>query len=381
MVLSAWVAIYKKTKNMKDNKNYKALNLLERIDNNFRFVDSSKRLSESKSGIKKVCYDPERFIDFLESLPDATIINIAIVQADDLDLPKIKRKNPATNRMKAFRDYSVLNMSGQESVAAVAKVSRYNIMYRKQNKLNKEYWDHKAKLSDLNARYGLKPVGDGKGFKGKTGYGSETRTYTGKDDDKKGTLYLGINTARVMGPKPYSRYYLLDANGNIIGKDKLDKNGNPTGGKEPLGDDVLGEYPPMPKENSYVSALRRLGNDETIVNRYLEELEALGPMNYRYPSFDHILWCCATPKGGGESCIFVNKRLSRNIDGVDINPSSFESIVKGIYSYSESELNNALQQSGAPVKEGRVRNAMFDRLAENKIRNLIFDAVKSALLK
>ena len=41
----------------------------------------------------------------------------------------------------------------------------------------------------------------------------------------------------------------------------------------------------------------------------------------------------------------------------------------------------AFPDKGLPVGEGRVRNAMFDRLAENKIRNLIFDAVKSALLK
>lgn len=364
------------SRTLKNESIDKMLNLLGRIDNNYKMLTETKMLMEDKEIVKNVYYDPGQFLDFLESLKDTTIINIAIVQAGDLDLPKVKRKNPATNRMKTYNDYSSFNMEGQEDVAAIAKVTRYNIMYRKQNELNREYGEHKKKLSDLNVKYGLNPIGSRESYKEKTGYGDEAHIYKGNNQEKQGTLYMAINTARVMGKDPEAKYYLIDANGRLVGKDKLDKDNNPIGTKEPMSDELLSQYPQKRKGNSYVEALRRMGKDETIVKQYIEELKALGPMKYRNPTFDHILWCCATPQDGGEASIFVNKNLSRNIDGVDIDAASFESIVKGIYSYSEAELNNMTQQSNPAIGESRKRPL---RLTESDLRDMIRETINSVL--
>lgn len=308
----------------------RAYSLIDRLEN--RTIGSL--LESAAPIIKDVYFSENEFMDMLEDIGDTAIIRVGVIQASDLNIPTVKRKNPQTNRMKGYPDYSPFESDGGEKVAAIAKLTSYGIMYRKKNKLDSEYVKWKDAVNQLNPQYGLPTIGDRtkeKDYRDKTGYGSETMAYKGNDETKKGNLYMSVNLARLMG-KTTQTYYLLNAEGRVIRE---------------MTEQEVAEYLPLRKEHQYERALRKMGRDDQYIKEYMDKLKGLGKMKYRNFEFNHILYVSATVNGLKTG--YINRNVSRDIDGVRLDSADFAEIAAKRYGQEHPEtdtLNPAQDASG-----------------------------------
>ena len=71
----------------------------------------------------RVVKTSEEYFDILDQIKGGAIITIGYVTGANLDVPKIKKKNPATNRMKGYDDYSMFQNEGENEIGALVKIT------------------------------------------------------------------------------------------------------------------------------------------------------------------------------------------------------------------------------------------------------------------
>ena len=79
-----------------------------------------KYLFEGKFKERRV-ETPDKIFDVLDQIKKGDWITIGYVTGADLNVPKVKRKNPLTNRMKGYDDYSVFGNENGE-IAGLVKI-------------------------------------------------------------------------------------------------------------------------------------------------------------------------------------------------------------------------------------------------------------------
>ena len=78
------------------------------------------------------------FFDILDQIGNGKFVTIGYVTSANLNLPMVKRKNPLTNRMKGYADYSVFG-EGSDDIGALVKITSYNFQYLNRSTVGKKY--------------------------------------------------------------------------------------------------------------------------------------------------------------------------------------------------------------------------------------------------
>lgn len=255
---------------------------------------------------------PDKFFDLMDSLKGGGIITIGYVTGANLNIPKIKRKNPATNRIKGYPDYSVFNSDDNNEIGALVQITSYNFNYRNRQSIKDEYHNNIIpKTNDIRQSVGLEPIKHRTSYKDIMDYGEKgVEIYGGEKENLKGHTYFPQNMY-----KPHnisSTIYLVDINGNII---------------RGLSKDEVKPYLKS-KDINGVSALRKMGKDEETIQNYIKQLEDL-KFSYKNFEADSILYIVATVNG--EKLIYINENLKRAVDDININPADFLAIAREKY--------------------------------------------------
>lgn len=214
--------------------------------------------------------DANEFFNELSKIENSVKLFISYLSKEPLDLlPKNKRKNPETNRMKNYPDFELLQneLGIKENISEVIKITNYsNLQYVRPDILAKKYAVFRSKKDEINEKYGLNSTNKESniGKYSSLDESGSTKTYCGENTDKIGKIYFPQNT---YGAIIETLYYAVDENDNIIIEIKKDS---------------ISKY--IKKRNpDGVDALKRLGKTEEEIKNYLSEIDSL---KMRYQQFD-----------------------------------------------------------------------------------------------
>lgn len=299
------------------------------------------------------------FFDILDRLKNNTFVTIGYVTGANLDIPKIKKLNPLTNRMKGYPDYSPFKRENEtQEIGALVKITSYNFRYYNRAEIKKQYEKYKEKVDDIRIKHNLEPTQNRESYKEKTAWSDRApELYNGKNIDLEGHSYNPQNT---YGAKIKGITYVVDTQGNII---------------RGLSDSEIKPYLKAKREVDGVAALRKIGAEEEQIQEYINEIEGL---KFRYRNFESnsILWMAATVDG--EKIVYINDNLQRAVDGIDINPSDFRSIARERYQISLNDLHEMIQRYNKVISENRQSKNVI-RLTESHLKKIISETIYKLL--
>ena len=287
------------------------------------------------------------FFDILDKLPNNAFVSIGYVTGANLNVPTIKKKNPATNRMKSYPDYSTFKKEGFDSeIGALVKITTYNFRYYNRQAVGQKYGEYKKSVNQIRSEYGIDPVQDRESYKSATGWSDKApEVYTGKRDDLASHSY---NPQNMYGAKTKSVVYAVDTEGHIVRE---------------LAPEEVKPYLKAKREPDGVAALRKMGADEERIKQFIERIKEL---KFSYKNFESnsILWRCATVDG--EKVIYINDKMNRVVDEINIRPEDFRKIARERYKLSLDMFT-----------ENKKRNVV--RLTESQVRQIVTESVKRIL--
>ena len=136
----------------------------------------------------------EEFFDILDTIKGGAIVTIGYVTSANLNVPTIKKKNPLTNRMKGYNDYSVFQNEENE-IGALIKLTSYNFNYRNRKSVHDEYHNRiKPQTNAIRQEFGLPEIQDKNGYKSVMNYGNNGQeVYSGQNEKIFGHSYSPQN--------------------------------------------------------------------------------------------------------------------------------------------------------------------------------------------
>ena len=307
----------------------------------------------------RVLKNSNEFFDILDSIRGGQWVTIGYVSGANLDLPKVNRRNPLTNRMKGYPDYSVFNDGGEDEIGALVKITSYNMQYLNRKSVSDKYGEWKNSVNDIRGRFGVDPMASKSGYKDKVNYGKNgIETYKGDKEELQGHSY---NPQNVYGARKKSVVYAINQDGHIMRELKPEQ-------VKPY----LKQYREHnPEASSYMdsgaNALMKMGAEESKIKEYLEQINSL---KFRYINFEanSILWIAASVNG--EKIVYINDNLARAVDGINIRPEDFRAIARERY---KIDLTN-LQEM-----KNRYMNKKVIKLTESDLHRIIENSVKKCI--
>jgi len=265
-------------------------NFLNEVKSLINRMENPETLNEAKTNFRFI-ENPEKLPDMLTSLKPGKMFTFGYVTAASVDYPTVKKKNPETNRMKAYNDYETFgkNLGEEGEIVGVIKVAMYNFPWQEQQGVIDRYNDWKTKRDELAAKFGVE-YGKARYGTEMNDFGSGLQSYKGNNQELMGNTYLNfISPNEIKAFK--STYYLLFKDGSIkeVDKNKLKfKNAKPA-------------YDALQK-------LRDAGATE-------KDLEGLATMNYKKFENSQILFVSGTEIDGVPT-LLINDKLSDKISGI-----------------------------------------------------------------
>lgn len=257
------------------------------------------------------------FFDILDKIGNGKFVTIGYVTGANLNLPTVKRKNPLTNRMKSYADYSVFG--SEEEIGALVKISSYNFQYLNRETVGKKYGEYKQSANGIRANFGLDPIADKQGYKQGTDWSPNgPELYNGNNADLQTHSY---NPQNMHGVKPKSTVYAVNNEGHII---------------KALPQEQIIPYLKSKREIDGVAALRKMEVEEDKIEDYINQINAL---KFKYMNFESnsILWIAATING--EKIVYINDNLNRVVDDINIRPEDFRAIARERYQIDLANLH------------------------------------------
>ena len=288
------------------------------------------------------------FFDILDKIGNGKFVTIGYVTGANLDVPTVSRKNPATNRMKKYPDYTVFG--GEEEIGALVKITSYNMRYLNRTTVGQKYGEFKTSANDIRTNFGIDPIADKTSYKQGTNWSPNgPEIYNGKNADLQSHSY---NPQNIFGVKPKGVVYAINKEGHII--------------KE-LSQEQVRPYLKAKREIDGVAALRKMGAEEERIQDYINQINNL---KFKYINFESnsILWIAATING--EKIVYINDNLYRAVDGIDINPQDFRAIARERYQIDLNDLQEMTKKT---------MNKNIFRLTEGDLRKLVMESAQKIL--
>lgn len=270
----------------------------------------------------------DEFFDKLDELGERgnehLFVTIGYVTGANLNVPKIQKRNPSTNRLKKYDDYSVFQGDSNEEIGALVKITSYNFNWRSRKSVGKQYGEYKQAANGIRAKYGLEPIKDKSGYTQTMNYGSSgIDVYNGNNSALQNHSY---NPQNMFGVKPKGVVYAVNTNGRII---------------KALSQDQVKPYLKAKSEADGVAALRKMGVDEQRIQEYIKELANL-KMSYKNFESSSILWICATING--EKILYLNDKITRIINDISINKDDFIAVARERYKKDLAQLQEMINK-------------------------------------
>lgn len=299
------------------------------------------------------------FFDILNNLKNNTFVSIGYVTGANVDMPKIKKKNPETGRLKGYPDYTPFKKEGyDQEIGALVRITSYNFRYYKKEEFNKQYDAYKTGANAIRVKHGIDPIQDKES--NYSGSNSWVKDYRGDNEEKIGNTYTDQN---IFDAKKRGINYVVDINGNII---------------RALDDAEVKPYLKKKRDIDGVAALRKIyGEDAELQQRIEDYTNEINNLKFRYMRFESksILWMCATVKG--EKIVYINDSLQRAVDDININPSDFRQIARERYQISLNDLHESIVRFNKLINE----NKKIVRLTESELKQAIAEAVTRMLMQ
>ena len=286
------------------------------------------------------------FFDILDKIGNGKFVTIGYVSAANLDVPKVSKRNPLTNRMKGYPDYSVFG-NGDE-IGALVKITTYNMQYLNRSTVSKKYGEFKQSANGIRGEYGLDPIGSKESYKSANDWSKNgLELYKGANDELRSHSY---NPQNIYGVKPKSVIYTVGTDGHILNA---------------LSQEQIIPYLKKKREVDGVAALRKMNVEDAKIQEYIEKINNL---KFKYINFesDSILWIAATIDG--EKIVYINDNLSRAVDGINIQPQDFRAIARERYNIGLKDLTEMKRISKEII-----------RLTESELKKVITESVRSVL--
>lgn len=291
------------------------------------------------------------FFDILDRIGNGKFVTIGYVTGANLDVPKVSRKNPLTNRMKQYPDYTVFG-NEQGEIGALVKITSYNMRYLNRTTVGQKYGEYKDSANAIRGNFGLDPIGSKQGYKQGTNWSPNgPELYNGKNTELQDHSY---NPQNIYGVKPKGVVYAVNKEGHII--------------KE-LKPEQVKPYLKAKREMDGVAALRKMGAEEDKIQDYINQMNGL---KFKYINFESnsILWIAATING--EKIVYINDNLSRAVDEINISPEDFRAIARERYQIDLTNLQEMVYRMNN-------KNKTIFRLTESELRSFIGESVKKIL--
>ena len=298
------------------------------------------------------------FFDILDQIKGGQWVTIGIVTSANLTgYPSIKRKNPLTNRMKGYPDHEAFGVA--EEIAALVKVSSYNMHFSNRDKISKRYGDWKKSVNAIRNAYGVPEIGSKNSYKDTNNYGGGIESYNGDNESLKGHSYAPQN---IFGVKPKSIVYAVNQDGHIIQALK------PEQVKQYI--KKYREYSPdaASYRDSGANALMKMGAEEEKIKEYLEKIAEL---KFSYVNFEanSILWIAASVNG--EKIVYINDNFQRAVDNINIRPEDFRAIARERYKIDLANLQEMTR---------RTMSNQIIRLTESDLHKIVKESVHKILV-
>lgn len=293
------------------------------------------------------------FFDILDKIGNGKFVSIGYVTGANLNVPTIKKKNPLTNRMKSYPDYTVFNGIDKRPIGALVKITLYNFQYMNRNLVSKKYGEYKQAANAIRNEYGIDDMKSRTSYKQKTSWSPNApETYVGNNEELKDHSYSPQN---VYGSNTYSTVYTVGLDGKILNE---------------IPQEQIAQYLKEKDEVSGVSALRKMGAEDTKIKEYIKKMKDL---KFKYVNFESksILWIAATVNG--EKIIYINDDLQRAVDGIDIRPEDFREIARNRYKITLDMLGE--------MENMELRRKNVIRLTESDLHRIIRESVRKILDK
>lgn len=292
----------------------------------------------------------EEFFDILDRIGNGKFVTIGYVTGANLNVPTIKRRNPETNRMKGYPDFSVFGAEGENEIGALVKITSYNMRYLNRTTVAKKYGEYKNAANGIRGNFGLDPIGNRESYKQGTSWSPNgPELYKGQNTKLQSHSY---NPQNIHGVKPKSIVYAIDTEGHII---------------KALSQKQIEPYLKAKREIDGVAALRKMGAEEEKIQDYISQINNL---KFRYINFesDSILWIAATING--EKIVYINNNLARAVDGIDIRPEDFRAIARERYQIDLADLQE-MTNNYMNKKVIRLTESDLHRIIENSVKKYI----------
>lgn len=296
----------------------------------------------------RVVKSSNEFFDILDKMGNGKYVTIGYVTGANLNVPTIKRKNPLTNRMKGYPDFSVFSGEGEGEIGALVKITSYNMRYLNRSTVGKKYGEYKDAANTIRGEYGLDPIANKESYKQGTEWSPNgPELYKGQNTDLQSHSY---NPQNIHGVTPKSVVYAVDKEGHIM--------------KE-LSPEQVKPYLKDKREIEGVAALKKMGVEEERIKEYIERIKGL---KFRYINFESssILWIAATING--EKIVYINDNLQRAVDGINIRPEDFRAIARERYKIDLASL-----------RENKTMKKKLVRLTESELMGIINESVVNIL--
>ena len=303
-----------------ENKNFKIevakmRSLMERMESKTTsyegMLNEEKMINEALSSDRELI-SSNNFFDFKSAMRQGGFATIGYVTGANLEYPTVKRKNPETNRMKAYPDMDAvgekLKYKG-ENIGGIIKLTRYHINWDTEENLNKKYSQYKNDYNNICDEFNCPDgkISDGGAYKtDKIEYGNDkTSTYAGDNEEKIGNTYVNQNT---HGATISSKYYLVDVSGAIVRE--VDK------------EELRDYFKSKSTSSKAVNALRKMNMEEEKIQEFIKKTNDL-KMKYQRFEVSSILYCVGAYKndeGELQKAIFINDNLKDTMKDVKFNP-------------------------------------------------------------
>ena len=292
----------------------------------------------------------EEFFDILDRIGNGKFVTIGYVTGANLNVPTIKRRNPETNRMKGYPDFSVFGAEGEDEIGALVKITSYNMRYLNRETVGKKYGEFKNAANAIRGNFGLDPIANRESYKQGTSWSPNgPELYKGQNTELQSHSY---NPQNIHGVTPKGIVYAVNTEGHII--------------KE-LTPEQVQPYLKAKREVDGVAALRKMGAEEEKIQDYIEQIKNL---KFKYINFESnsILWIAATING--EKIIYINDNLARAVDGIDIKPEDFREIARERYQIDLADLQE-MTNNYMNKKVIRLTESDLHRIIENSVKKYI----------
>ena len=302
----------------------KILSLMDRVEGNMTpyeaILNEEKRVNEAiESG--RTLVQANNLFDVISNMESGGFASFGYVMSANLNLPMVKRKNPATNRMKSYLDTDTLgqklNYPG-DKIAGIVKFTRYLVNWSTPDSIKSKYSNYKTCFNGICDELGLddkKIANKENKYAATQEYGKHgVSSYVGDNEEKQGNTYSDQN---LHGAKINSSYFLIDVDGNIVRE---------------VNKEEIKEYF-IKKEHSseltrVINALRELGAEDEKIQEVIDRVNKLNMKYQKFllPSILYIVGATKTDDGQTKKIIFLNDSLKDTFGDVKVNTQQFRQI-------------------------------------------------------